>query len=123
MTRAAKRFTDDYPLQVAYAEAVLNAGRASDALEALNEIRARRPRDASLYTLKARIHSALGQHVEEHRALAEYYYLQGSLPGAIQQLRLAQNAPGGDFYNLSAVDARMRELQAERLEELKDRDR
>lgn len=123
LTRAAKRFTDDYPLQVAYAEAVLNAGRASDALEALNEIRARRPRDASLYTLKARIHSALGQHVEEHRALAEYYYLQGSLPGAIQQLRLAQNAPGGDFYNLSAVDARMRELQAERLEELKDRDR
>ena len=123
LAQATKRFSEDYPLQVAYAEALLNGGRASDGLEALNQIRVQRPRDSSLYALKAKIHSALGQHVEEHRALAEYYYIQGSLPGAIEQLRLAQSAPGGDFYNLSAVDARMRELQAERLEEIKDKNR
>ena len=123
LAQANKRFSENYPLKVAYAEALLGAQRPADALEVLNELRGERPKDPSLYTLKAKIHSALGQHVEEHRALAEYYYLQGSLPGAIQQLQLAQSAPGGDFYSLSAVDARLRELQAERREELKDRER
>jgi len=123
LAEALKQYSEDYALRVAYAEALLAGSRAADALAVLNELRGARPDDAGLYRLKARIHSALGQNVEEHRALAEYYYVQGSLPGAIQQLQLAQAAPGGDFYSLSAVDARLRELRKEREEELKDRER
>jgi predicted Zn-dependent protease len=47
-------------------------------------------------------------------ALAEYYYLTGELEGAIHQLQLAANEPGGDFYESSKVEARLKELQAER---------
>jgi beta-barrel assembly-enhancing protease len=123
LANALKQFSSDYPLRVAYAEALLAGGQPGEALDALKELRGARPDDASLYMLKAKVHSALGQHVEEHRALAEYYYVQGSLPGAIQQLELAQSAPGGDFYSLSAVDARLRDLKREREEEIKDRER
>jgi predicted Zn-dependent protease len=44
------------------------------------------------------------------------YVLRGSLPAAIEQLEIARRAGDGDFYDLSAVDARMRELKAEERE-------
>jgi beta-barrel assembly-enhancing protease len=122
LAKAVDTYPDNYAVKVAYVEALEAAGRARDALEVLADLRGER-RDASLYALQAKVHSALGQHVEEHRALAEFYYMQGSLPGAIQHLLLAQKAPGGDFYTLSSVDARLRELQAEREEELKEKNR
>lgn len=123
LAKAVATYSDNYALKVSYVEALQAAGRSRDALEALRDVRGMRTRDASLYELQAKIHSALGQNVEEHRALAEFYYLQGSLPGAITHLQLARDAPGGDFYTLSSVDARLRELQAERMEELKDKNR
>ncbi len=48
--------------------------------------------------------------------------LQGSLPAAIEQLQLARSAGDGDFYQLSVVDARLKELRAQHAEDLKDRD-
>ena len=39
--------------------------------------------------------------------------LQGSLPAAIEQLQLARGAGDGDFYQLSVVDARLKELRAQ----------
>ena len=47
-------------------------------------------------------------------ALAEHYYRYGELEAAIHQLRLAANEPEGDFYQSSKLDARMKELEAER---------
>jgi predicted Zn-dependent protease len=49
----------------------------------------------------------------QHRALAEQYYHMGLLSAAIEQLQLAQRSKDGDFYQMSAVDARLRELRAE----------
>jgi predicted Zn-dependent protease len=47
--------------------------------------------------------------------------LRGSLPAAIEQLEIARKAGDGDFYELSAVDARMRELKQRLLEEKRER--
>ena len=47
-------------------------------------------------------------------ALAEHYYRYGELEAAIHQLRLAANEPGGDFYQSSKLDARLKELESER---------
>ena len=55
-----------------------------------------------------------------HQAQAEFYILQGSLPAAIEQLQLAQTSGEGDFYELSVVDARLKELRAEHERELKE---
>ena len=38
--------------------------------------------------------------------------LQGSLPAAIEQLQLAQTSGDGNFYELSAVEARLKEIRA-----------
>jgi predicted Zn-dependent protease len=38
--------------------------------------------------------------------------LQGSLPAAAEQLQLAQSAGDGNFYELSAVEARLKEVRA-----------
>jgi predicted Zn-dependent protease len=49
----------------------------------------------------------------QHQAQAEYYALQGSLPAAIEQMQLARAAGDGDFYQLSVVDARLKDLRAQ----------
>ena len=54
------------------------------------------------------------------QAQAEVYVLQGSLPAAIEQLQLANSAGDGDFYQLSVVDARLKELRALHVQELRD---
>jgi predicted Zn-dependent protease len=56
----------------------------------------------------------------QHQAQAEYYVLQGSLPAAIEQLQLARSAGDGDFYQLSVIDARLKELRNQHTQEMKD---
>jgi predicted Zn-dependent protease len=69
------------------------------------------PADARLRALQSRSYAALGKRLLQHQAQAEYYALQGSLPAAIDQLQLARSAGDGDFYQLSVVDARLKELR------------
>ena len=54
----------------------------------------------------------MGKRLLQHRALAEVYALRGNLPGAIEQLQIAQKAGDGDFYQKSSVEARLKELIA-----------
>ena len=54
------------------------------------------------------------------QAQAEFYALQGSLPAAIEQLQLARSAGDGDFYQLSVVDARLKDLRAQHSLEMRD---
>lgn len=80
-----------------------------------------RSADPRLWQLLSRAHAALGERTAQHRAQAEVYVLRGSLPAAIEQLEIARKAGDGDFYLLSAVDARLRELQTRMLEDKKSR--
>jgi predicted Zn-dependent protease len=57
----------------------------------------------------------------QHRALAEAYFRLGNLAAAIEQLVMAQKSGDGDFYQLSSVDARLRELRTLDEEERRDR--
>ncbi len=123
LERSIKASPHNVPLRLAYAEALQRAGEYRKSVDVLRELRADRPGDLRVYELLAKSHAGLGERVEQHRALAELYYLQGSLPGAIEQLQFAQAAKDADFYTLSAVDARLRQLRAEQLQEVKDRRR
>jgi predicted Zn-dependent protease len=77
------------------------------------------PQDARMYGLQAKSYAASGKRLLHHQALAETYVLQGTLPAAIEQLQLAQKSGDGDFYQLSAVDARLRDLRSLQAEEKK----
>ena len=110
---ALPRYPSDRPLTYAYVEALQDAGQDQEALGALFGPLHVYPRDEHLHMLLAKTYAALGKRLLQHQVQAEVYVLQGSLPAAIEQLQLAQSAGDGDFYQLSAVDARLRELRSQ----------
>jgi predicted Zn-dependent protease len=55
-----------------------------------------------------------------HYALGEKYALEGAWPSAIEQLRIARAAGSADFYQSSTIDARLREMQRQYRDELKE---
>jgi predicted Zn-dependent protease len=63
--------------------------------------------------LLGRAYGALNRRTLHHQSVAEMYALMGARQPAIQQLELARRAGDGDFYTMSEIDARLRELQVE----------
>jgi len=49
----------------------------------------------------------------QHQSIGEMYALLGVPQAAVNQLELARRANDADFYTMSEIDARMRDLQAE----------
>jgi predicted Zn-dependent protease len=111
-------YPDNAGLRFGYVELLQRQEQHVEALAVLDRLQRDQPRDARVYFLQAKSQSALGRRFEQHRALGEAYANQGSLPAAIQQLEYAQGSGQGDFYSLSAVDARVRELRRVHAEEV-----
>jgi predicted Zn-dependent protease len=118
---ALSRSPNYRPLHYAYIETLQGMGQHQAALAWLAELVKSYPRDARLYDYQAKSYAASGKRLLHHQALAENYYLQGTLPAAIEQLQLAQKSGDGDFYQLSAVEARLRYLRTQQAEEKKNR--
>ena len=118
---AQKQFPSSRSVSYALADARILGGRADAAAIELRRRIDNRNGDPRLWQLLSRAYAALGQRTEQHRTQAEVYYLRGSLPAAIEQLEIARRASDGDFYTLSAVDARLRELKQRLLEEKRER--
>ncbi len=104
----------------AYASALEDGRQDAQALQVVSEGLRLYPHDARLFGLKARAYAGLGKQLLQHQAQAEAYYLRGNLPGAIEQLQLARAAGDGSFYDLSMIDARLRDLRTERQIEQKE---
>jgi len=117
---ARKRYPYSRALLYTHVGVLHDAGRNQDALAALDEPMRSHPKDAALRQLQAKCYASLGKRLLQHQAQAEVYVLQGSLPAAIEQLQLARSAGDGDFYQLSVVDARLKELRAQHATELRD---
>ena len=66
--------------------------------------------DTTYFSLLSKSYGELGQRTLQHQATAEAYQLMGATPAAIEQLQLARKAADADFYVLSEVDARLRQL-------------
>jgi predicted Zn-dependent protease len=118
--QAHAKYPHSRPLLYSHVEALQAAKRYPQTQTLLTESLRLYPRDARLHQLQAKNYSALGKRLLQHQAQAEVYVLHGSLPAAIEQLTLARAAGDGDFYQLSVVDARLKELRAQHAEELKD---
>jgi predicted Zn-dependent protease len=118
---AAQIYPDNVGVLYEYAEVLQAVGNQARAIEVLREILKQRAQDPRAYNMIAKSYAALGKRTDQHRAMAEGYYLQGGLAAAIDQLALAQKAGDGDFYTLSAIDARLRELRTQQQEEIKEK--
>lgn len=112
LSAARKVFPESMSVVYALADAQITGGRAQDTEQAMRRALASRSSDIRLWGLLARANAALDKRTAQHRAQAEVYALQGAYRGAAEQLELARRSKDGDFYELSAVDARLREIRA-----------
>lgn len=94
-----------------YAVALLYNGNQNEALKFLSQQLVFAPNDTSLYILQAQAYEASGNNMLQHRAQAEAYFRQGDLPRAIDQLETALKNKGGNFYEISGIEARLKELR------------
>jgi predicted Zn-dependent protease len=117
LAEARVRYPYSRPVLYAYIAALQELARHDEAAEVLREAVRNNPGDARLRSLQSQSYAALGKRLLQHQAQAEYYALQGSVPAAIEQLQLARRAGDGDFYQLSVVDARLKELRTQHAQE------
>ena len=113
LAKARVAYPQSRAVLYAHLEALLDQAKHQDALAAVTQALQLHPRDARLYRIQAQSYAGLGKRLLQHQAQAEYYALQGSLPAAIEQLQLARTAGDGDFYQMSVVDARLKDLRAQ----------
>jgi predicted Zn-dependent protease len=118
---AARAFPQSRAITYEYAEALLQAQRADPALKVINARLQFSADDSRLYMLQARAYALQGKRLAQHRATGEAYVRMGNLRGAIEQLQIAVRSGDGDFYQLSATEARLRELR--KVEEARNKDR
>ena len=119
-SRAREIFTISRGISRQYADALLAAGRVDEATKFLRDQVLSYRQEPQLHRQLAKAYSAQGKKALMHLALAESYGLSGSLSSALEQLSMARGAPDVTFYDHSLIDAREREWQALRREQLKD---
>ncbi len=106
------------PLAYLHAKALLRAKQPRQALDFVGERQRIWASDGALYALKAQAYQALGQPAQSFLAQAEAYVLEDRTGAAIEQLLMAQKSGKADFYTLSIVDARLRDLRERQQKEL-----
>lgn len=110
--RAAQlRYPQERAVVYGLVESLRAANAVDEALKVATDDLAIYTSDATMHRLQAMLLAQSGQRLQQHRALAEAYALEGLLPAAVEQLQLAQKAGDGNFYEQSQVDARLREFR------------
>lgn len=113
----------NWPLQQAYAEALLDAGKPAAALATLERLVASRPDLAPVYALMADAAGKAGNNAAAMRWRAEYLFRTDDVEPAIRQLEFALRQPGLDFHLAAKIQVRLDELQAEERRRENDRRR
>lgn len=107
-------YPDSEPLNTAYARALLSVGRNDTAEKVLRRHLQRHSNDPRLYRMLAEAEGKRGDLTSSREAMAEYFYLNGDLGSAIEQLKLALKGGNLDLYQRSRINARLEELKQER---------
>lgn len=117
-----ERLFSEYPgnrlISTRYAHALMHerdAGRAVRAATVLRQYLRDYPDDVDMVELYARAADRAGDSVRAAEALAESYYMRGSIPEALVQLERVNDRDDLDYYQRSRVNARLNELRTERL--------
>mgnify|MGYP001032683984 CR=1 FL=1 len=116
-----------YPLNLAllygYGNALIAGKRFNEALKFAAAQLQSYPQDVRFYKMRADANAGLGRRSQQHLALAEMTLLKGQTAGAIEQLQLAQQAGDANFYEMSVIDGRLRELKKRQIEEMKEKEK
>lgn len=94
-----------------YGESLLNQQRPKHALRVLQSALKQTPKDPVLNRLIAKAAGETGDLVRAHRAMAEYHLINGNPYEAINQLGIAAKKAQKDYYALTAIRARIVEIE------------
>jgi predicted Zn-dependent protease len=94
-----------------YAESLLASGKPDVALKLLSDKIQLFPGDAHLYELQSQAYTQQGKNLLRHQSQGEAYFRSFNLASAIEQMELALKSGDGDFYQLSIVEARLKQLR------------
>jgi len=118
----AKQAQGRYPLSRGlvwqYADALIKGGKYEEATRFLRDQLQMYRREPELHDYMAQAYAKQGKIALQHISLAESYVLLGGTLAALDQLALARKAPDATYYDQSVIDARERELQAKRREQM-----
>lgn len=118
---AMQRYPQNTALIYGNTDALLKSRRFDEAQRFIERQLQVYPQDVRLHRLRAEAYAGQGRQAQQHQSLAESFALQGMTAEAIEQLTLAQKAGDANFYEMSAIDARLRELKRQRIEEMRER--
>lgn len=122
---AAKKALSTYPLSemmaTNYVDLLYAMGEHQTIIDFVRSGTAMSAANPDYHALLARSYAALGKRSAQYMHTGEMYALTGNAEAAVYQYDLAQKANDGDFYTMSEIDARLRELRAQVAEEKKNR--
>lgn len=98
------------PAAMQYTDLLQRAKHHAQAIAYLRDQLALSHSDPDFYNFLAISYAALDQKTLQHQATAELYLLLGSPPAALEQLQLARKVADADFYTMTEVDARLRQV-------------
>jgi predicted Zn-dependent protease len=108
---ALRAFPQHRALTYDYADLLIQARRPDTALEVIGKRMQFFSEDPRLYLLQGRAYALQGKRLAQHRATGEAYAKMGNVRAAIEQMQIALRSGDGDFYQLSSIEARLRDLR------------
>lgn len=103
---------ENYPLAVAYIDALTTAKRYEDARKVAVRAIGLRADDPRLYRMLGKVEDLSGNGSEAHRLLAEANVAEGQNMAAVQQLEIAlKMTDKGDFQQTSKIESRLNKLR------------
>jgi len=106
-------YPGNYPLAIHLADALLDAGRAKEALDLLEDQYRGNPEDTNILARLARAAGATGDKSLGHQYLAEYHYHSGDAKAALQQLQIALKDRNMAYFRSAQIAARLKEIREE----------
>jgi len=110
---SAARFPLSRLTSIEYTQLLQRLGHQKAAVDYLRGQLALTRSDPYYFELLATSYAALQQKTLQHQATAEMYLLRGTPSAAVEQLKLARSAADADFYTMSEVDARLRQIRGQ----------
>ena len=124
---AAKAALSRYPLSAMmaenYVDLLYSLGRHQELINFLRNGTALSDTSSDYHALLARSYEALGKKSLQYMHTGEMYAQLGATEAAVYQYSLAQKANDGDFYTMSEIDARLRDLRRQYDDEKKAAER
>ncbi|CAB3780294.1 Beta-barrel assembly-enhancing protease [Pararobbsia alpina] len=103
-------------------DALLRAHRYEQAQGVARLQTVKEPEQSAWWSYLAQSSSALGDSVAAHRAMAERLALRGAWPAATEHLKEARAQKGINFYEASAIEARLHQMEAQYKEDKQEKD-